>query len=65
MANLKLSAVFTYRREKNTRCRANPDNPYATTPSVGVDPGLDGVVGHGRRWDVTGSTSGCRRRTAR
>ena len=31
MANFKLSAVYTYRREKNTQASANPDNPYATT----------------------------------
>jgi hypothetical protein len=45
MANFKLSAVFTYRREKNTQAMLNPDNPYATTLTSAVDPGLDGVVG--------------------
>jgi carboxypeptidase family protein/TonB-dependent receptor-like protein len=45
MANLKLSAVYTYRREKNTQASANPDNPYATTLTTAVDPGLDGFVG--------------------
>jgi hypothetical protein len=40
-----LSAAFTYRREKNIQVSANPDNPYATTPSTGVDPGLDGLTG--------------------
>jgi Carboxypeptidase regulatory-like domain/TonB-dependent Receptor Plug Domain len=44
-ANFKLSAVFTYRREKNTQASANPDNPYATTLTSAVDPGIDGVVG--------------------
>jgi hypothetical protein len=44
-ANFKLSAVYTYRREKNTQASANPDNPYATTLSTAVDPGIDGVVG--------------------
>ncbi|HET9832707.1 MAG TPA: TonB-dependent receptor [Vicinamibacterales bacterium] len=44
-ANFKLSAVFTYRREKNTQASANPDNPYATTLTTAVDPGVDGVVG--------------------
>ena len=43
--DIKLSAAFTYRREKNIQVSANPDNPYATTPSVGVDPGLDGLTG--------------------
>jgi len=45
MANFKLSAVYTYRREKNLQASANPDNPYATTPTTAVDPGIDGVVG--------------------
>jgi hypothetical protein len=45
MANVKLSAVFTYRREKNTQASMNPDNPYATTLTGAVDPGPDGVVG--------------------
>ena len=45
MANFKLSAVYTYRREKNLQASANPDNPYATTPTSAVDPGIDGVVG--------------------
>jgi hypothetical protein len=44
-ANFKLSAVYTYRREKNTQASANPDNPYATTLTTAVDPGVDGVVG--------------------
>ncbi|MGH9142997.1 MAG: hypothetical protein ACRD2I_17845, partial [Vicinamibacterales bacterium] len=44
-ANFKLSAVFTYRREKNTQASANPDNPYATTLTSAIDPGIDGVVG--------------------
>jgi len=47
MANFKLSAVYTYRREKNLQASANPDNPYATTPTSAVDPGIDGVVGTG------------------
>jgi carboxypeptidase family protein/TonB-dependent receptor-like protein len=46
-ANFKLSAVFTYRREKNTQASANPDNPYATSLTSAVDPGIDGVVGTG------------------
>jgi hypothetical protein len=45
MANFKLSAGFSYRRERNLQASANPDNPYATTPTSAVDPGIDGVVG--------------------
>jgi hypothetical protein len=45
MANVKVSAVYTYRREKNTQASANPDNPYATTLTSAVDPGPDGFVG--------------------
>jgi hypothetical protein len=44
MANVKFSAVYTYRREQNTQASANPDNPYASTLTTAVDPGLDGVV---------------------
>jgi Carboxypeptidase regulatory-like domain/TonB-dependent Receptor Plug Domain len=45
MANFKLTAGFTYRRERNLQASANPDNPYATTTTSAVDPGIDGVVG--------------------
>lgn len=45
MANFKLSAVYTYRREKNLQASANPDNAYAATTTSAVDPGIDGVVG--------------------
>jgi hypothetical protein len=45
MANFKLSAGYTYRREKNLQASANPDNPYATTTTSAVDPGIDGVIG--------------------
>jgi hypothetical protein len=45
-ANVKLSAVYTYRREKNLQATANPaPNVYATTPTTAIDPGLDGVIG--------------------
>jgi hypothetical protein len=44
-ANVKVSAVYTYRREKNTQASANPDNPYATTLTSAVDPGVDGFLG--------------------
>ncbi len=45
MANFKLSAVYTYRREKNLQASLNPDNPYATTLTTAADPGPDGFVG--------------------
>jgi carboxypeptidase family protein/TonB-dependent receptor-like protein len=45
MANTKLGVVFTYRREKNLQTSLNPDNPYASTLTTAVDPGIDGVVG--------------------
>ncbi len=47
MANVKVSAVLTYRREKNLQASLNPDSPYATELTAAVDPGLDGVVGTG------------------
>jgi len=45
MPNTKFSAVVTYRREKNFQAYYNPDNPYASTLTSAVDPGIDGVVG--------------------
>jgi hypothetical protein len=45
MANFKLSATYTYRRERNTQATLNPDNPYATTLTMAVDPGPDGIIG--------------------
>ena len=45
MANLKLSTVFTYRREQNLQASMNPDSPYATTLTTAVDPGPDGFTG--------------------
>jgi len=45
MANTKLSVVYTYRREKLPQVTINPDNPYASTLTSAVDPGIDGVVG--------------------
>jgi hypothetical protein len=45
MANTKFSAVYTYRQEKNTLGYYNPNNPYASTLTSAVDPGIDGVVG--------------------
>jgi len=46
MSNTRLSAVYTYRREKNLQATLNPAaNVYSTTPTAAVDPGIDGVVG--------------------
>jgi hypothetical protein len=47
MPNTKLGVVFTYRRDTNLQVSINPDNPYATTLTSAVDPGIDGVVGTG------------------
>jgi carboxypeptidase family protein/TonB-dependent receptor-like protein len=44
---IKVSSVFTYRREKNTQASMNPDNPYDSFLTTAVDPGVDGVVGTG------------------
>ena len=43
--SMKLSASFTYRREKNTQASYNPDNPYDSVLTTAVDPGIDGAVG--------------------
>jgi Carboxypeptidase regulatory-like domain/TonB-dependent Receptor Plug Domain len=45
MGNLKMSANFSYRREKNLQASTNPDNPYDTARQSAVDPGPDGFVG--------------------
>ncbi len=42
---MKLSASYTYRREKNTQASYNPDNPYDSVLTTAVDPGIDGAVG--------------------
>jgi hypothetical protein len=47
MANFKLSANATYRREKNLQVSINPDNVYDTNLTSAVDPGPDGFVGTG------------------
>jgi len=47
MPNTKLGVIFTYRRDTNLQVSINPDNPYATTLTSAVDPGIDGVVGTG------------------
>jgi hypothetical protein len=45
MPSVKLSAVYTYRREQNTQAMMNPDNPYDRTLTNAVDPGPDGFTG--------------------
>jgi hypothetical protein len=47
MANFKMSAAYTYRRERYLQASANPDNPYASTPTTAIEPGIDGVLGTG------------------
>lgn len=47
MANTKFSAVFTYRRERRLQVTINPDNPYSSTLTTAIDPGIDGIVGTG------------------
>ena len=42
MPSVKLSVVYSYRREKNTQASMNPDFPYATTLTTAVDPGPGG-----------------------
>lgn len=42
---VRLSAVFTYRREDNPQATFNPTNPFATTLTTRVDTGPDGVAG--------------------
>ena len=42
---LRLSAVFTYRREKNIQATSNPANPYDSFLTTRADTGRDGVAG--------------------
>ena len=42
---LRLSAVFTYRREKYPQATSDPANPYASVLSTRADAGPDGRVG--------------------
>lgn len=42
---MRLSAIYTYRREKNPQATSNPANPYATTLTTRPDSGPDGVAG--------------------
>jgi hypothetical protein len=43
--SLRLSAVFTFRREKDQLATSDPANPYADTLTTRVDFGPDGVPG--------------------
>ena len=45
MPTVRLSAVFTYRREDNPQATFNPANPYSTTLTSRADAGPDGVTG--------------------
>jgi hypothetical protein len=42
---LKLSVVYTYRREKNPQATSNPANPFESTLTTRPDFGRDGVAG--------------------
>jgi hypothetical protein len=42
---LRLSVVYTYRRDKNPQASSNPANPYDTFLTTRVDTGRDGVAG--------------------
>jgi hypothetical protein len=47
MPAVRLSAVYTYRREKYPQAQANPANPFDTFLTTRVDTGRDGVAGTG------------------
>ena len=42
---LKLSVVYTHRREKDPQATSNPANPFETTLTTRADAGRDGVMG--------------------
>ncbi len=42
---LRLSVVYTYRREKNPQATSNPANPYDTFLTTRPDNGRDGIAG--------------------
>ena len=49
--NIKLSAVFTYRQEKNQQAFVNTAVPLTAFPArTTPDAGPDGVTRHQRRW---------------
>jgi hypothetical protein len=43
--SLRLSAVYTYRRERDLQASSNPANPYDTFLTTRADAGRDGVLG--------------------
>jgi hypothetical protein len=45
MPSVRLSTVFTYRREKYPQATANPANPFDTFLTTRADSGRDGVAG--------------------
>ena len=45
LPGMRLSAIYTYRREKNPQATSNPANPYSTTLTTRADSGPDGVAG--------------------
>lgn len=45
MPSVRLSAVYTYRREKYPQATANPANPFDTFLTTRADAGRDGVAG--------------------
>ncbi len=45
LPSVRLSAVYTYRREKNPQASSNPANPYDTFLTTRPDSGRDGVFG--------------------
>jgi hypothetical protein len=47
MTSMRLSAVFTYRRERDAQASSNPANPYDTFLTTRADAGRDGVLGTG------------------
>jgi hypothetical protein len=45
LPSVRLSAVYTYRREKYPQAQSNPANPFDTFLTTRVDTGRDGVAG--------------------
>jgi len=45
LPSVRLSAIYTYRREKNPQASSNPANPYDTFLTTRPDSGRDGVFG--------------------
>ncbi|MGH9200503.1 MAG: hypothetical protein ACRD2A_04615, partial [Vicinamibacterales bacterium] len=45
LPGMRLSATYTYRREKNFQATSNPANPFETTLTTRADSGPDGVAG--------------------